>query len=269
MHSKVTASVRKVGSTAGTAACNRGNDADRVSVLRRRIFFGQIANIFIVHVHVHEAAQLPLFREQMLSQIPEFRGQMPQSLAHRRRLHFREVALPRINTQRRRNNHFHGHHFSPHLNAGSSAGILSLSCRNSMSSLAPLSQSPRTHIRHGHRSSATRSSPPVFHWPRLQSHSYTTARHVPGHIDSDSPDDPGANDTSPPVPTPVPAQLCPRCARPPGLQKSDSAASPLAGSPAGTRPQSRVSAVALHQPWPHLPRERHHVPAALRSIHGA
>src|SRR5260370_24783774 len=100
------------------SSSNRGHNADRIAILGRSIFFRQIANILVVYIHVHEAAQLAIVGEEMLAQIAEFRGQPSQRLADRRRLDLRGIALPCVSAKRRRNNHFHSHRVSPNVSAG-------------------------------------------------------------------------------------------------------------------------------------------------------
>ena len=48
------------------------NDADRIAILRWRIFLLQIANVFVVEIHVDEAADFSVIRVQMLVQFAEF-----------------------------------------------------------------------------------------------------------------------------------------------------------------------------------------------------
>src|ERR1700687_262962 len=90
-------------------SCNRRHDADRVAVFCWGIFFRQIANIFVVHINVHEAAQLSVLGKQMLTQVSKFGRQPPQRFADGPRFHLRRIALSCIGAQRRRNNHFHSH----------------------------------------------------------------------------------------------------------------------------------------------------------------
>src|SRR5260370_27029570 len=54
------------------------NNADGVAVLRGRVLFREITDIFIVHINVYEAAQLAFIGEQMLAQVCEFRGQVAE-----------------------------------------------------------------------------------------------------------------------------------------------------------------------------------------------
>src|SRR6266851_5459969 len=101
-----------------SSSCYRGHDADSVAVLGGSIFFGQITNVFVVYIHVHEAAQFAVVGEEMLAQIAKFRGQASQRLADRRRLDLRGIALPCVSAKRRRNNHLHSHRVSPDVSAG-------------------------------------------------------------------------------------------------------------------------------------------------------
>jgi hypothetical protein len=47
------------------AACDRRNDADGVARGDRRLLFLQIPDVFVVHVDIHEAAELSLIVEQV------------------------------------------------------------------------------------------------------------------------------------------------------------------------------------------------------------
>src|SRR5260370_42409752 len=82
------------------SSSNRGHNADGIAILGRSIFFRQIANILVVYIHVHEAAQLAIVGEEMLAQIAEFRGQPSQRLADRGRLDLRGIALPCVSAKR-------------------------------------------------------------------------------------------------------------------------------------------------------------------------
>src|ERR1700722_2314242 len=101
-----------------TAAGDGRDNADSVSVFRRRILFRQIADILIVEIDIHERAQLAIFRIKMLAQFFELAGEPAKRFANRRRGKLSGIALPRVNPQRRRNHHFNGHlWFSPRLRA--------------------------------------------------------------------------------------------------------------------------------------------------------
>src|SRR5258708_9074212 len=100
------------------SSSNRGHNADGIAILGRSICFRQIANILVVYIHVHEAAQFAIVGEEMLPQIAEFRGQPSQRLADRGRLDLRGIALPCVSAKRRRNNHLHSHRVSPDVSAG-------------------------------------------------------------------------------------------------------------------------------------------------------
>src|SRR6266849_8195488 len=85
------------------SSSNRGHDADGIAILGGSIFFGQITNVFVVYIHVHEAAQFAVVGEEMLAPIAKFRGQASQGLADRSRLDLRGIALPGVSAKRRRN----------------------------------------------------------------------------------------------------------------------------------------------------------------------
>src|SRR6266851_289747 len=97
------------------AARDGRNDTYRVAVLRWRVFLRQIADVFVIHVHVHEAAQFAFLGKEKLAQLGELLSEMAERFAHCRSLKLRRSALPRIRAKRRRNHHFHGHFVSPLL----------------------------------------------------------------------------------------------------------------------------------------------------------
>ncbi len=53
------------------AAGDRRHDADRVACLHARLILLQVANVFVVYVDVHEAAQPAVIGKEMLLQLPE------------------------------------------------------------------------------------------------------------------------------------------------------------------------------------------------------
>src|SRR6267378_7244999 len=58
----------------GGAAGDGRDNADGVAIFGGRIFFRQVANVLVVDIHVHKAAQLAILGKQMLAQVAEFRG---------------------------------------------------------------------------------------------------------------------------------------------------------------------------------------------------
>ena len=52
-----------------------GNDADRIALVHAGLILLQVANILVVHVYVHEAAQAPVIGKQMLLQVRELAGE--------------------------------------------------------------------------------------------------------------------------------------------------------------------------------------------------
>src|SRR5260370_966395 len=93
----------------GNTARDRRNDADGVAILRWRILFRQVANVFIVHVNVDEAAQLAIFGEEMFAQVREFRSEMAKRFPHGASAELGRIAFPRVGAKRRWNHYFHGH----------------------------------------------------------------------------------------------------------------------------------------------------------------
>src|SRR5262249_32665109 len=96
-----------------TSAGDGGDDAHDVAVLRRRVLSLQITNVFVVDVDVDEAAQLAVFREQVLAQIGKFLSQATESLTNSRGADFRRVTLPGIDAKRSWNHDFYWHFWSP------------------------------------------------------------------------------------------------------------------------------------------------------------
>src|SRR4029077_10916845 len=56
------------------ASGDGGHDADGVAILGRGVFLGQIANVLIVDVNIHKAAQFSVLGKQMLAQLAKLGG---------------------------------------------------------------------------------------------------------------------------------------------------------------------------------------------------
>jgi len=84
------------------------------AILRRRLFLAEIADIFVIQIHIHEAAQLPFVGKQMLAQLAEFNRQLAERFANGPRWKLRRIAFCRKYSQRRGNNHLTGI-YSPSL----------------------------------------------------------------------------------------------------------------------------------------------------------
>ncbi len=74
---------------------------------RRRVFF-QIADVFVVQIHVDEAAQLAFVVKELLAQVGELRGQRAQHFADGRAGQLHRIVLVGVLAQRGRNQDF-GH----------------------------------------------------------------------------------------------------------------------------------------------------------------
>src|SRR5262249_40516652 len=90
-------------------AGDRRHDTHYVTVLGRRVLLRQVADVFVVDVHVHETAQLALVGKQVFAQVPKLAGQVPKRFAHRPGHKLRRVSLPCVNAQGGWNHHFHWH----------------------------------------------------------------------------------------------------------------------------------------------------------------
>src|SRR5215469_14789678 len=90
---------------------NRGNNIDRIPVLRRCLFLCQVPYIFAIHIHVHEAPQPSLFREQVSFQIGKLARQSIESLSDISRREFSGHLPTRVRTKWRRYQHSDSHIF--------------------------------------------------------------------------------------------------------------------------------------------------------------
>src|ERR1700688_3818588 len=91
------------------SAGDRRNDADRVPIFGRRILLGQVTNVFVVHIHIHEAPQLAIFSEEMFAQITKLHGQLSEGFADSLGGNFSRIGLARVHAQGCWNNHFYRH----------------------------------------------------------------------------------------------------------------------------------------------------------------
>src|SRR5579864_3014950 len=73
---------------AGRPARDGRYDADCVSVLGARIFLFEEADVLVVQIDVHEAANFSLVREEVLSQLGKTRCQAAERLSHGGRVTF-------------------------------------------------------------------------------------------------------------------------------------------------------------------------------------
>ena len=92
----------------GTAGDGR-HDADRVTVFRGSIFFGEVTDVLVIHVDIHEAANFSFIRKQMLFQLGIRPGQAAKRLTHGGRVTFEAGLLPGKLAKRRWNHNLYGH----------------------------------------------------------------------------------------------------------------------------------------------------------------
>src|SRR5262245_8525215 len=69
--------------TAARAAGHRRQDGDRVAVRHRRLELGQVADVLVVHVDVHEAAQVAVLGEQPIPEAGVLRVEVREQCADR------------------------------------------------------------------------------------------------------------------------------------------------------------------------------------------
>ena len=93
------------------AAGNGRNDADGIAVFGRRVLFREIANIFIIHVHIDKAAQPAVLGKKVLTQVGILGRETAERLADRSGIELRGITLPGLRAKRRWNHNFHGHWF--------------------------------------------------------------------------------------------------------------------------------------------------------------
>ena len=75
----------------------------RVAIFHRSRVLSQVADVFVVQIHVDEAAQLAFIVEELLAQIGMLRRQRGQYFAHRRAGQLNRVLLFGELPQRGRN----------------------------------------------------------------------------------------------------------------------------------------------------------------------
>src|ERR1019366_2799663 len=92
-----------------TTAGDRRHDADRVSVLGSRIFLVQEANVLVIQIYIHEAADSSVVGIEMLAQLGEARRQAVKRLAHRGGATFDARLLSGELAKRRRNQDLYSH----------------------------------------------------------------------------------------------------------------------------------------------------------------
>src|SRR5215467_410383 len=94
------------------SARDRWHDAHNITVFYRRFFLAKIADIFIVHINIHEAAQFSVVRIAVFTQFAKFRRELAQSFADRFRRKFRGIALCGKDSERRWDDYFNWHFLS-------------------------------------------------------------------------------------------------------------------------------------------------------------
>src|ERR1019366_8531520 len=94
-------------------AGDRRHDADRVSVLGSRIFLVQEANVLVIQIYIHEAADSSVVGIEMLAQLGEARRQSAERLAHRGGVTFDARLLSGELAKRRRNQDLNSHTMLP------------------------------------------------------------------------------------------------------------------------------------------------------------
>src|SRR5438309_1419478 len=77
-----------------TAAGNGRNNANRISILGRRVLFGEVANVFVIDVDVHKTAQLAVFGEQVLAQVRILGREISERFADRSGINSAEARFP-------------------------------------------------------------------------------------------------------------------------------------------------------------------------------
>src|SRR5689334_9397785 len=91
------------------ATGDRGHDADGVAVFSRRVFLLQIANILVVEVNIHEAANAAILGIEVLAQVRIGSGKLFQGLANRSGIELHACLLARKLPQSGRNFQLYSH----------------------------------------------------------------------------------------------------------------------------------------------------------------
>jgi hypothetical protein len=72
-------------------AGNRGDDADRVSRLERRLFTLEMTDVLVVDVHVHEAAQLAVVVVEMTAKVAVLCDERLEQLSNGAAVDFHDI----------------------------------------------------------------------------------------------------------------------------------------------------------------------------------
>src|SRR5215472_6665188 len=110
---KLERGLTELGGSTTTAAGDGRDDADGIAIFGRSIFLRKIANVFVVHVYVDEAAQPAVLGEQVLAKVGILRREMAERFADGAGAELSRVPLGRVGAKRGWNYYFHGHWFSP------------------------------------------------------------------------------------------------------------------------------------------------------------
>src|SRR6266542_45385 len=98
-------------------ARHRWNDADGVAGRDRRLLFLQVANVFVIQIHIDEASQLALFVVEMRFETRMLSREVREQLADRCAVGFDGFLLIRVRPERCRNqNSCRRHSACPHQN---------------------------------------------------------------------------------------------------------------------------------------------------------
>ena len=85
------------------ASGNRRHDGDIITIFHCRSIFLQVADVFVVEIHIHESTQFAFIRIEMAAQIRMLRHQFGQRPTHRCGFQLHRGMFSGILAQRRRN----------------------------------------------------------------------------------------------------------------------------------------------------------------------
>jgi hypothetical protein len=94
------------------AARNRRYDADNIVFLHGRLVLLEIADILIIQIDIHEAADLSFIGKEMPAQVAVLRSQAGQRLSHGFSLELYRILLPCVLAQWSWDDHLYGHSHS-------------------------------------------------------------------------------------------------------------------------------------------------------------
>src|SRR5581483_1191995 len=86
---------------------DRGHNGNGVALPHRGVLLLQVADIFVVEVHVDKGTQLTVLGIKMAAQLGMCRGELPEGIPHGAGLHLDGIFLIRILAERSRNQDFH------------------------------------------------------------------------------------------------------------------------------------------------------------------